>query len=202
MACGYYAILLAYVRGDRVFTRVARGIESTGARIEYLDEASRRIVADVPLRALDSLAGMAGDFEYATVELKASCRTRLGPGEAARALARAGFRVARAPGSAVAYGVVEGRLVEVEVGRGRVRVKLGAARERPPPPPVPKALFALSLEEALRSREVIRKVAREVLGLLEGSGVGVGGAPDRGGPGEAAHSAAGGQPRRPGEGEG
>ena len=202
MACGYYAILLAYVRGDRMFTRVARAVEAAGARIEYVDEASRRIVADVPLKALEALAGMVGDFEYATVELKASCRIRAGLSEAVRALARAGFKVARAPGSAVAYGVVAGRLVEVEVGRGRVRVKVGAARDRPPQPPVPKALFALSLEEALRSREVIRKVAREVVGLLEGPGVGVGGAPDGGGAGKAAHSVAGGQPRRPGEGEG
>lgn len=170
--CGRYAVLLAYVSVGVPLVRVLRELREARSRLEYVDEADRRVVASVSLQSLplvQRLAG-AGAFSSVAVEVKASCRLYLPPRSAVRALVGAGYRLGPAGGGGrLLYAVRSGRLVEVGVSEGRVKVKVGARATGTPSPPVPQGLFYLPPDEAPEAAEALASVLEELRRLL-GSG--------------------------------
>ena len=129
-----------------------------------VNEDLRRIVASVPASRIVGLQGLIGEYSSAhSIEAKASCR--VGDERALKAFLEAhGFKAVRSGGSIVYYGVLGGRLVEVEISRGgRARVKVGAAtkaaRITMAPPP---SLFLLSIND----KPV--KLLDRVLSILKG----------------------------------
>ena len=69
-------IMLAYVSEKYPFVRVVRRLEETGARIEYLDEVERRVVADIPAsRVSELIVDLIKNNALSSVafEVKSSC---------------------------------------------------------------------------------------------------------------------------------
>ncbi len=142
MRCRSYLVLQAYVPLRASMPRVLHEIEKIkGSRIVSVNEESRRIVASIPGRSVGNVISMCVDtLEGCMVEVKYSCRTHC-----LRKLASLGFHLA----GKIGYGVVNGRIVEVEESKTGVRVKIGRrtsmARVRPPVPP---SMFLLEPSEA------------------------------------------------------
>ncbi len=144
MRCRSYLVLQAYVPLRVSMPRVLHGIEKIrGSRIVSVNEESRRIVASLPGRSVGKVLSMCMDtLEGCMVEVKYSCRIHC-----LRKLASLGFHIT----GKIGYGVVDGRIVEVEEAKAGVRVKIGRrtsmARVRPPVPP---SMFLLDPREAER----------------------------------------------------
>ncbi len=158
MGCSRYMVTAIYIRPDRLFPKALKSVAGLGARLEYVDEEQRRIVADVPVSRLDELAEIAEEYsDYVVVEVKSSCKVSDEELPLLReSLKRLGFRLVAKGSSLVYTSVFEGRAVSVEVKGRRVSVKVGAKASSPPRPPIPPSIFALPPSEA-----------REALGVLD-----------------------------------
>ncbi len=150
-------MLQAYVPLEASLPRAVRILESRyKARIVGVNEELRRIVANVPISRARGLAGECGSILVdCTVEVKYSCRAKCLSG-----LKSIGFLVR----GRIAYGIVGGRLVEVEESRAGVRVKIGRrTMQSRPSPPIPPSMFIHDIGEALRVAVEAQRIL-EVLG--------------------------------------
>ncbi|MCE4602089.1 MAG: hypothetical protein F7C08_00260 [Desulfurococcales archaeon] len=143
MRCRGYLVLQAYVPLRVSMPRVLHVIRKIrGSRIVSVNEESRRIVASIPGSGMEEVVGLCMDsLEGCMVEVKYSCRALC-----LKKLASQGFHLS----GSIGYGVVNGRIVEVEESRAGIRVKIGrrtrSARVRPPVVP---SMFLLEPGEAV-----------------------------------------------------
>lgn len=159
MDCRGYLVLQAYVPLEASLPRAVRILESRyRARIVGVNEELRRIVANVPISRAGGLIGDCGSILIdCTAEVKYSCRAKCLSG-----LKAVGFLVR----GRIAYGIVEGRLIEVEESRAGVRVKIGRrTTQSRPSPPIPPSMFIHDIGEALR----VAGDARRILEFLGGA---------------------------------
>jgi len=168
MGCDVYLVVSLYVRGDRVLLRAVRGFESLGGRVVFVDEDSRRVVANVRATRVDDVERLISYFASGyTVNVKASCSAESLSLVEGRVR---GLRYVRVVANTY-YASVNGRIVEVNFrGGGRVDVKIGVRSSLVAP--VPPSVFNMDL-----------RAAREALGelpvILDQLGLG-GGVSDRG----------------------
>lgn len=143
MECRGYLVVQAYVPLDASLPRAVRLVEEIrGSRIVSVNEEARRLVANIPAGRARRLLELCNSILYnCLIEVKFTCRA-----VCLKALASRGFRVA----GNIGYGVVDGRIVEVEeVAGGRVRIKIGRRTTGSrPPTPVPPSMFTLGPGEA------------------------------------------------------
>lgn len=174
--CGHYAVTLAYVSEKYPFVRAVRRIREAGARVEYIDEAGRRIVANIPASRIVKLIlelGESGALSSVSFEVKSSCRHTVDLKVLGKALRDMGFVPSSQAGDRRVYvGRHKGRVVEVEVDRSRVRVKVGRISTGRPRPPVPPALFLLDAGEVGEAFSVLKDFLDSLKARLRGGGSG------------------------------
>ncbi len=156
-----------YVDASKLFTRAYRllsGIAGGSGGVRAYEEA-RRVTAIVDSRRLSDLLGLCREyFASCIVEVKASCKLRDTAG-LVKLLKDKGFAISKTSNALLAYGVVEGRMVEIEVLRGSVKIKVGSrTRASRIKPPVPSSLFTVPLDEASQALAHLEGV----IGLIEG----------------------------------
>lgn len=173
--CGYYVIMLAYVNEKYPFVRVVRRLEEAGARIEYLEEVERRIVADVPASKInESLIDLTKNKALSSVafEVKSSCRHNINPKVLKSVLKGLGFILSsRSDVRKIYVGKYRGRAVEVEVENARLRVKIGRSTTGKPRPPIPPSLFLLELNDVQDAYSVLEEFVSELRVKIRGEQV-------------------------------
>ncbi|GAB6148030.1 hypothetical protein [Stetteria hydrogenophila] len=165
--CGYYVVMLAYVSERFPFARAVRRVEEAGARIEYMDEVERRIVADVPASRVEGLLSdlaKANALSSVALEVKSSCRHNAGLRVLRSVLRSLGFTQVPGGGAGRIYvvGVFQGRAVEVEADESRLRVKVGRRVAATPRPPIPPSLFLLDPEDVAGAYSALKSFIEEV----------------------------------------
>jgi len=156
LVCRDYVVLTGYVPPGGSIPRVVYLLSSRGVRVVSVNEELRRIVAvstfDGVGFLIESCGGLIGDCMFT---VKYSCKLSGCSGF----LRSIGFTFT----GRVAYGVVDGRIVEVEFGRV-VRVKVGRrTRVRRVRPPIPQGVFSHPPGEVL---DAVRD-AGGIIGFLE-----------------------------------
>ena len=137
-----------YIRVDRPLVTAVRRLKSLGASIVNVNEESRRIVANVSASGVNELESLIREYTRAhSLEAKASCRVLSKEG-LKKFLVSRGFKAFKGKGSTVFYGVLEGRLVEVEVLEDRAKIKVGSpTRSRRIAMIPPPSAFLLRIDE-------------------------------------------------------
>ncbi len=163
--CRRYLVVTGYVDHSKLFTRAYRLLsELSSTQIRVFEEA-RRITALIDADKFTSLSRLCRDhLSICMVEVKASCKLS-NPNRLVDLLKKQGFTLLRGTKTIMAYGVVSGRIVEVEVASGGVKLKVGSrvSGDRVKPP-VPGSLFSLDINEATQALEHLSMV----LGLIKG----------------------------------
>ena len=169
MPCSFYVVVTGYVRPDRLFVKAVNELGGLGL-IASINEELRRIVVDVPLRKLSAVKDIAVRyFSGASAYVKASCRIK-SKEKLLELLKTMGFRIVKHDERVMAYGVVSGRIVEVEVLKELARIKVGRRTiARIVSLPVPASMFQEGLESILNSVDEVKNVVERVLGGV-GSG--------------------------------
>ncbi len=158
MECIGYLVAQVYVPQEYSMPRALRELEELG-RILSVNEELRRIAASISIKKARPLARLCERMQLCMAEVKYSCRGSLKPG---------GLRGFKRQGR-VWYGVIKGRVVEVEVLRGRFKVKIGArTRASTINPPVPPSLFTMDIREAMEAIEDSKAVLEGVREVMIG----------------------------------
>ena len=148
MECGSYLILMIKVRPDRLLAGALREIGSLGSRIEYVDEEERRIVANTPSGKLNKLIEIVSRYaEYASVEVKASCR-HADRDKLRSPLRSLGFKLVNRAPSTVLSGLYKGRATLIEVRGDKLWIKVGRTTSSTPKPPIPMGIYTIDVSEA------------------------------------------------------
>ncbi len=164
--CGYYVIMLAYVDEMYPFVRLVRRLEEAGARLEYMDEVERRIVADIPASIVNNLMeGLLKEKALASIafEVKSSCRHNVDVKVLKKILKDLGFIVSSKSSNREVYiGKYKNRAIEVEAENTRVRIKIGRMTMGKPRPPIPPSLFLLEPGEVNDAYSVLEDFVNEL----------------------------------------
>ncbi|MCE4619080.1 MAG: hypothetical protein F7C37_06540 [Desulfurococcales archaeon] len=157
MACRTYSVVTLHLKEHVPWTRTLRELDEVGD-VVFKDEFSHRIVAEIDLRKIASVAERLNDISKSVVyEVKIVCKKKTGLPKEGK------WRIISKTPRLAAYGIVNGRYVFAERTKKAIVYKIGKpSRASTPPSLLPASAFQFTEKELLG---VIEEVDRLVEAL-------------------------------------
>lgn len=153
MTCRTYSVVTLHLKEYVPWTRTLRELDEVGV-IVFKDEFSHRIVAEIDLGKVASIAERLNDISRSVVyEVKIVCKKKTGLPKEGK------WRIISKTPRLAAYGIVNGRYVFAEKTKKAIVYKIGKpSRASTPPSLLPASAFQFTEKELLGIIEEVDKL--------------------------------------------